>query len=425
MAKSDFQLKKSRALNEAEIKEILALTPSDITRSKVIGLFGSTKESPVPRFHTNDYFTLYKKDWNNLPDGAQQIKTTVGRYVFNTFIVKPFLDKHIPYQNDVLNGDGFKKFENKVTALLLDDVITTKQFADYLNRIEWLGFSFTTILCPSTNIEFTKPLASVKKRKKELLEEHKEDLKGENATAMVSKIEKELLDIAKEELKDNSGMILYDSNAGSKFSNHYKNFAVMKGASKSLSKNQFEIIEDNYLDGLKSKDLPVAGDNMVVAAYSRTVDTQMGGYLVKQASAAYQTIVLDKAGTDCGTKLTLRVKIENSNKNLFLYRYIVKGNGLFLLTPENIDQYVGKTVRMRSPMFCGSKKICSKCAGELFYKLDISNVGLLCSGMNSAILNASMKKFHDQTIKTIPVNPEDWIGEINEFSASDLIDMDA
>lgn len=419
---TDFKLKRSRALNEDEIKEVLSLRPEDITRTKIIDLFAVEKDHK-PRFNPNDYFTLYKKDWNNLE--SDRIETTIGRYVFNIFIIKPFLEKHIPYVNETLDGDGFKKLEDRITALLLDDIITTKQFADYLNRVEWLGFSFTPILCPSTNVTFTKPLASVTKRKKELLEQYKDELKGENAANIAGKIEKELLNMAKEELKDNAGMELYKSNAGSKFGNHYKNFAVMKGASKSLSKNKFEVIESNYLEGIKSKDIPTVGDNLVVAAYSRTVDTQMGGYLVKQASAAYQTIVLDKPGSDCGTNLTLKIKLEKSNQDLFMYRYIVVGNKLLLLTPSNIGNYLGKTVRMRSPMFCASKKICSKCAGELFYKLDITNVGLLCSGMNSAILNASMKKFHDQTIKTILVNPEDWIGEVNEVNQSELIDLDA
>ena len=43
-----------------------------------------------------------------------------------------------------------------------------------------------------------------------------------------------------------------------------------------------------------------------------------------------------------------------------------------MITKDNVSSYIGKTVMMRTPMTCGTDKICSKCAGNLFYLLDIS-----------------------------------------------------
>jgi len=61
----------------------------------------------------------------------------------------------------------------------------------------------------------------------------------------------------------------------------------------------------------------------------------------------------------------------------YLYRYIVENDKLVCLTPDIISNYIGKTVRMRSPMYCIDKKcICNKCAGDNFYKLDKKNIGL-------------------------------------------------
>ena len=94
---------------------------------------------------------------------------------------------------------------------------------------------------------------------------------------------------------------------------------------------------------------------------------------------AFQDLKLGEKGSDCGTKLTMKVEITSKNKDLFLYRYIVdkKTNNLVLLDAENIDSYVGKIVDMRSPMFCNDECYCNKCMGELFYMLGVENFGIL------------------------------------------------
>lgn len=88
------------------------------------------------------------------------------------------------------------------------------------------------------------------------------------------------------------------------------------------------------------------------------------------------------------------------------YRYIVEGNKLVLLSPDIIDKYVGKKIKLRTPIYCKSDKLCSKCAGTLYYKLGIKNVGLTTSKLSSTLLNLNMKKFHNSTanISKIDIN---------------------
>ena len=40
-----------------------------------------------------------------------------------------------------------------------------------------------------------------------------------------------------------------------------------------------------------------------------------------------------------------------------------------------------------------SEKICSKCAGELFYRIGIKNAGLLTSTFSGSLMNLNMKAF--------------------------------
>ena len=134
--------------------------------------------------------------------------------------------------------------------------------------------------------------------------------------------------------------------------------------------------------------------------------TQKGGYEGKKMLAGFQTLSLDKKDTDCGSTKYLKVLLTKELKDYYIYRYIKKGNSLVLLTPDNIDSYIGTYINLRSPMYCkDTKGFCNKCAGEYFYMLGIKNIGLLSNKISSLAVNSSLKAFHDQSIHTREI---DW-----------------
>ena len=135
----------------------------------------------------------------------------------------------------------------------------------------------------------------------------------------------------------------------------------------------------------------------------------MSGYEAKKIFAAFQTSVLDDEFTDCKTDLTLDFILNKNNYKLFLYRYIVVNGKLIELNLNNINNYIDQKVKIRSPLFCQGKKICNICAGNLYYKLGIRNIGLTVSKMAGKLLNANMKAFHDSSVKTERINFFDYI----------------
>jgi hypothetical protein len=114
--------------------------------------------------------------------------------------------------------------------------------------------------------------------------------------------------------------------------------------------------------------------------------------------------VLGPKDSDCGSIRTISVKITPSTKKRYLYRYIKEGSKLICLTPDVIDKYVGKVVRMRSPMCCigvgKQKNLCNMCAGDFYYKLDKKNIGLVTCTISGTISNLNLQKFHDNTVHT-------------------------
>lgn len=62
---------------------------------------------------------------------------------------------------------------------------------------------------------------------------------------------------------------------------------------------------------------------------------------------------------------------------------------------NNIDSFVGKTVRMYSPQCCLNDAICCKCAGKVFHNLNVTKVGLLTTQVTQKLLNLKLKSKHD------------------------------
>lgn len=138
--------------------------------------------------------------------------------------------------------------------------------------------------------------------------------------------------------------------------------------------------------------------------------TREGGYESKKLSAAFQNVSLGNKDSDCGTSKTIKQEITSKNASLFMYRYIrEKNKGLIQLTSENIESYYGKIVDMRSPLYCTNKQYCNKCAGDLYYKLGINNVGIISNRVGTSLLNASLKAFHDMSLKVVELDIDKYI----------------
>jgi hypothetical protein len=91
-----------------------------------------------------------------------------------------------------------------------------------------------------------------------------------------------------------------------------------------------------------------------------------------------------------------------------MYCYIRENNGtLIQLNSKNLDKYIGKTVKFRFSSLCESKTgFCNKCAGDLFYKLNIMNIGVSMAKIPSTLKNLNMKAFHDNNVKTVSIDIE-------------------
>ncbi len=376
----------------------------DISSTLFYNLFGDFGPGDRPLCQPYDTITIppgvygpkNKKNKNSF-------KTTVGLWIYNRWYIERDLFDIFGYVNETVDKKFFNKINDKLSYALLEDKITVDQLKAYLEKTQKI-MPFETILSPNMDEELltvTKKLNAISKK---LFKENKEMLdKGDPATA--ERVLNEILAQAKDILKDDPAMDTYLSGSGASMEN-FKSFFIAKGLSYNSATGEFQMIKSNFMDGITAEDYIDAAASLSTGPYFRSKRTADGGYYSKLILSAYQHIKVGPKGSDCGTDRTITVTLTNDNAKSWMYSFIKEGNHLVELTSDNIDKYIGKTVKMRYSSLCTSKNyICEACAGTMFNRLGITNIGMGCNQIGERLKNAMLKMMHDAAIRTAEIDP--------------------
>ena len=383
-----------------ELKNIiLKMRPDDITRTFIQENFGNmydekSKKVLPSKFNTTDPITIKPNEYYN----KEEIKTTLGRLVTNKFFFEDGLREIVGYVNEPITKKKLKKIDETIANALLDNKVDIATIKKYYNKQQWLGLSVHSILCSSFTPETIKPLPEVLKLKEELFKKYEEDLKGPNGVIYANKIETMLIEEAKKVLDKDPGMSLYKSGARGSFENNYKNMFIIRGPVYNNVTKRFDVLKNSFAEGIEKDNIPSYASQVISGAYPKAVGTRDAGYYSKKFFAVYQTTVLDEQGSDCGSKKYRLYHLTEKNYSNVKYRWINDNGKLVCLTPEIAPKYYGKTVQMRSPLYCTQHNICSKCAGDLAYRMKLKNIGLTVPDIASTYLNRLMKAFHSAVV---------------------------
>lgn len=395
-------------ITAADKTMLLSLKPEELTKEffdkNFTRLFNrETKKMMEPKFSFQDKLQINQNEYVN---NKEVIKTTVGRLLVNKYLFEPIprMQKVVGFLNEPITNGVLGDLESKVLSkALLDGEIMVEDMATYFDRIQWLGNTIHTNVSPSFTENTTKNLSKIMARRDFLYEQYKTEL-AEGNVVVAHKIEQELIDMAKKELDNDIGLELYKSGARGSFENNYKNLFLTRGPVYNPNTGKFEIVKRSFMEGLDKKDVASYGTEVINGAYPKAMETSVAGYATKKFFAAYQAVTLDKRGSDCGSKAYREVTITKNNSQRLMYRWIVQGEKLVMLDSHNIDSFIGKKVKMRSPLYCTGNKLCSKCAGDLYYRLGIENIGLTTSSVGANLLKLLMKSFHDSTVKITDID---------------------
>ena len=377
------------------VDKLLMVEPKDITVSylfKEIRLADTSKYTKENDIH--DEFDIMPKDYGL--EGIKPITITLGQYIAWKLIFSECKVKIItePWTKKVVS-----KIMSQLGAKIKDGIITMQDYKVMSDRYESFSMRMSSFVNPSVDSGMLSLTPEIKELKKKLIEENKDKLE-KNDIVVASEIEDALINKTKEVYKGDPAMEIYQSGV-TKLGNEFKTMALMQGALPQDSEfNKFKVVQTSLNEGTKKPDIPYVTNSAVVGGYSRGKSPEEGGALAKTANYVYQTIMLDKHGTDCGTKVYPKIFISKDYADEYIGRYIVEDDKLILLTEENISKYTDKTVYMRSVLTCKSKNVCSKCAGEFLYEMyQIYDkpiaFGLKLSKQQHEIVQKRLKLSHD------------------------------
>lgn len=142
-----------------------------------------------------------------------------------------------------------------------------------------------------------------------------------------------------------------------------------------------------------------------------------------------QHLKLLEPGSDCGTKRYIEITVTDDNIDDIMYNFYIQGDKTIEITSENRYSLIGKTIKMRFSSMCEAKGgcFCNKCAGNLWYRLGVTQVGILSPQVPSKLKNVFMKSFHSNQVNLININVmeafcPDEVG-ITESTASEYFDL--
>lgn len=390
-------------LSEDKKQKLLSIKRDDLNIKTITRLFGySTSFNPKdkkrsfdvkkPEFNLRDKLILKPNEYIN----KTEIETTVGKVLFNKLMIEGTeLIKVVPngFYNVEVTASNMKKLSKMVANGCMQSVygIVPTVF-EYLRNYEFWGLCLVTIFSPSYSMETILPNRKIEEKKKELLD----NARSHNLNDL-TKVEDELVDEAKRVLHGTPGMYLIESGARGSI-NDLKNMFLAIGAVENPITGEVDFMKSSYMTGIKKEDLPTAANSIVNAESVKALETSKGGYMAKIFFAVFQSLMIDEPGSDCGSVNGLTVTLTKDNLEDYSDQYLMDGTKLVLITPDLPTKYLNHPVRLRSPMYCLGDKVCNKCAGERYYKLGITNMGLGTNKLAASLQTATLKKRHDLRI---------------------------
>lgn len=415
--------RKSRTITDKdEISRIVSIDHLEASKkSTIMNLFADFGDGP--QYNPYDIITIPPHSFGGLSKSSNikirneaqlsstktnssSFTTTIGLWIFNRSFIEPMSDI-LGYINVPVTKDVYGDLNQKVSYALLEDKITVDQLKNFIIQSQIL-MGCCSALSPSHTEAMFAMEEPIAKRKAELTKKYQKELDNGNLVVM-KKMENELIDYAKDILKDDPALDMYDSGARSTYDNNFKNMYIMRSGVTGTT-GDVKIVTSSYIEGMDKKDFVAINDSSTMGPYRRSKLTSNGGYTERLLMNSTSVLKVLPKGSDCGTKDYIEVSLDKKNIKDWYYSFIIENNGsLTELTPEVSNKYIGKIVKMRFSSLCKAKNgcICEKCAGTLFNRIGIQNIGIVTSILGSSLKNKQMKSFHDSVIELSNVDPRE------------------
>src|SRR6185312_1159052 len=361
-----------------------------------------------PMFRPGEWVTITKREFPNLE--KERATVTYGNLLVNfTSVIYPFGNK-VPYQEGEITARGMEKLIIKRLRDTPEEGQAREDRGIYVD--EYLKFAdsmfylagLSQVCVPAGSRKAMTVDPAVYKLRERLIAENKDRL--HDATT-VAKIDAELVKHDKAWIKgDEAEHFLL---AGKSYDIVRKKLFLQMGAEIGLDESQtVDYIPKSLAEGWDISKFPAMNNSLRAGSFNRGYQTMLGGESVKWLLRASSNMSV--TSPDCGSKLGNEVKIDEHNKASLVGFSLVGKEGPIKVTEENVGQYLGKTVMVRSPMYCTMPKtdFCAVCVGDRL----AANPNALSAAVaqyGNAFLDLFMSAAHAKALSLVKMDYRDVI----------------
>jgi hypothetical protein len=224
----------------------------------------------------------------------------------------------------------------------------------------------------------------------------------------VVQLDKAFTDLTKEIIKyfENNNIstanIINSGSAGTVDS--FRQMVVGLGITINAKKEIIDVIGNSLSEGQTQTEYFNQASHAIQALYAKSADTAIPGYAGRKLSTIMEHIKLSKQ-LDCGSKNGLTIKVKDDKllqaiigKVQMVEPSILNRSGLKEITET--DNLIGKTIKLRSPLYCkATDGICETCLNKQYIRaLEIgpgTNIGLMSSTFLTGLMTTlTLKKSH-------------------------------
>lgn len=333
----------------------------------------------------------------------KDVDTHVGRFIINYLLIEiPFKGK-LKYVTDKIN---FGIIIKMVKTALSNEAISVDEYKTFVNSCTYLE-SFNILVTPSSTEKLMVSPPGLSAYKKQLAKEFA-DKYGSDWSKDPSRIvayDSELKDYYNDYIADDpsNDIIANKKNKDNALAKKYLTF------SSTNSFDEQEHVDESLMDGYPKdpKKLAAMFNTTRAASYLRGVGTQNGGAVAKSVLRATPSITIKDE--DCGVTYGKFIQINDDNAENMIGRQIIVNKKSIPLTADNIKEYIGKVVEMRSVMYCKlAPHICKVCVGAKAAGYP-NGVSLIVTNISSVLTTSSLKAMHNTQISTVKVDMADIV----------------
>lgn len=336
----------------------------------ILGIYTATNDN-----NTNDD-NIRELTWKAKDENGNHPKLPLGKYLFNKCLPEDY-----PIITKVLN-------KNKIINVLNDLALKYPPYTviETLDRIKNLGFTISTLKGYSLGIDdlYNPELIDVAN-----------GLEGDISKDMKTMSSTEVMSI----LKTSNYAEFIESGARGSW-DQMKQLVLSRGyVSDSKGIIRPNLVRNNLVNGLNQTEFFDSCWGARKGLLDTALSTGDSGYLTRQLIYSTVNIELSKEVDDCGATSGLKLYIEDENfAKTLLWRYYIdkdNNNELIHITTHNYKSLIGKTIEVRSPIYCKSKKICKTCYGDLHKILHSEHIGIIAvQTVGERSLQLVLRTFH-------------------------------